>query len=366
MTEINISYLDVNFPKYNYTIKEIVDEIFSQKLDSDVQNYIKTRVGIDRVYKSYDLNKININESDYLRPDILLNDMYVNIAKNAFKITKIKPSEISLLIMFNGNQQYVMPASTLEMVSRLGLNKEVRTQNFQGLACSSFSEGLRSSAGHFAIGGKEKVLILQSQYSTEWYLNIIRRVKKISMKDKKNFFAFIYFAIFSDVVGTAIISNDDKNSLVKINTDAIFSRKDTARNSFEKAKVELVSDKNQQMIFDFNLRPDLLKESVGNSSKDNVSQLESKFPNDFKNVKSWEFHTAGLSYVDYVRKKCNIDKGKIKLTYKLLKKTGNTGSVSSLQLIKESLEKKVLKKGQIGGIIDFGWEGSDSFLYNVQ
>lgn len=366
MTTINLSYLDVSFPRYRYTIKEIVDEIFSQKLDNDVRNYIKNHIGIENVYKSFDLRKISINGSDYLRPDILLNDMYAKIAKKAFKISKTIPSEISLLIMFNGNQQYVMPAPTLEMVSRLGLNKEVRTQNFQGMACSSFSEALRGAAGHFAIGGKGKVLLLQSQYSTEWYLNIIRRAKKISMKDKKNFFAFIYFAIFSDIVSAAIISNNDKDSLIKIDTETIFSRKDTSRDSYKKAKVELVSDKKHQMMFDFNLSPHLLKQSVGDLSEENISQLKTKFPTDFKNVKSWGFHTAGLSFVDYVREKCNIDKEKAKLTYELMKETGNTGTVSSLQLIKESVEKKVLKKGEIGGIVDFGWEGSDSFLYNVQ
>ena len=54
---------------------------------------------------------------------------------------------------------------------------------------------------------------------------------------KKNFFSFIYFAIFSDVVGAAIISNDDKDSLVKIDTETIFSRKDTSRDSYKKAKI---------------------------------------------------------------------------------------------------------------------------------
>ena len=366
MALINIEYLDVNFPKYRYTIKEIVDEIFSQKLDNDIQNYMKNHMGIENVYKSFDLRKISINGSDYLRPDILLNDIYVKIAKKAFKISKTMPSEISQLIMLNSNQQYLMPAPTLEMVSRLGLNEEVQTQNFQGMACSSFSEALRSAAGHFAIGGKGKVLVLESQYTTEWYLNIIRRAKKISMKDKKNFFAFVYFAIFSDVVGAAIISNNDKGSLVKIDTETIFSRKDTSRDSYKKAKVELVSDKKHQMMFDFNLSPNLLKQSVCDLSEENISQIKTKFPTDFKNVKSWGFHTAGLSFVDYVREKCNIDKEKAELTYRLMKKTGNTGTVSSLQLIKESVEKKVLKKGETGGIIDFGWEGCDSFLYNVQ
>ena len=110
MTAVHLSYLDVNFPKYRYTIKEIVDEIFLQKLDNDVRNFIKNHIGIESVYKSFDLRKISITGSDYLRPDILLNDMYVQIAKKAFKISKTMPSEISLLIMFNGNQQYMMPS----------------------------------------------------------------------------------------------------------------------------------------------------------------------------------------------------------------------------------------------------------------
>jgi len=366
MVTINISHLDVNFPKYRYTIKEIVDEIFSEKLSDDGRNYVKNRIGIDRVYKSYDLRKINIFDSDYLSPDVLLNDMFVKIAKKALKTSKTKPSDISLLIMFNGNQQYLMPAPTLEIASRLGLSKEVRTQHYQGMACASFSEALFSAAGYFALGGKGKVLLLESQFSTEWYLNMIRQIKKISIKDKKNFSAFVYFAIFSDAVGTAIISNSDKNSLVKIDTDTIFSKKDTSKDSYKKTNVQLTSDKNHKMVYDLNLNSNLLKQSVGNLSAENVSQIKKKFPIAFKNVKSWEFHTAGLSFVDYVREKCNIDKEKVKLTYKLMKTTGNTGTVSSLQLIKESVQKKVLKKGDIGGIVDYGWEGSDSFIYTVQ
>jgi len=366
MVTINISHLDVNFPKYRYTTKEIVDEIFSEKLSDDGRNYVKNRIGIDRVYKSYDLRKINIFDSDYLSPDVLLNDMFVKIAKKALKTSKTKPGDISLLIMFNGNQQYLMPAPTLEIASRLGLSKEVRTQHYQGMACASFSEALFSAAGYFALGRKGKVLLLESQFSTEWYLNMIRQIKKISIKDKKNFSAFVYFAIFSDAVGTAIISNSDKNSLVKIDTDTIFSKKDTSKDSYKKTNVQLTSDKNHKMVYNLNLNSNLLKQSVGNLSAENVSQIKKKFPIAFKNVKSWEFHTAGLSFVDYVREKCNIDKEKVKLTYKLMKTTGNTGTVSSLQLIKESVQKKVLKKGDIGGIVDYGWEGSDSFIYTVQ
>jgi len=368
MVIINIDYLDVKFPNFSYTISEIVDDIFKQKLDDDVRNFAKNDIGIDRVYKSYDLRKIDVNGTDYVRPEIRLNDLWVQIAEKALRVSNRKPSDIGLLTILSGNQQYLLPAPTVEMVSRLGLSKNTRTQNFQGLACSSFSEALQSAAGHFALGYDGDVLVLSSQYSTEWYLNIIRLVDRISINNKKDFYSFIYFLIFSDVSGVAILSksdNEDK-SLVKIDTKTIFSRKDTSANSYKKAKVELASDKKHRMTFDFDINPGLLKKSVADLSSENIFHLQKKFPTDFKNVKFWGFHAAGSPFLDFVIEKCGIDKEKAKFTFDVMRETGNTGTVSSLQLIKESLDKKILKKGEIGGIVDYGWEGADSFLYHVQ
>jgi len=368
MTLINIEYLDVNFPNYSYTLKEIVDDIFQQKLDDEVRNFAKNGTGIDRVYKTYDLNKIKEDQSEYLTPHIRLNDMFVKIAEKALQASSRKPSDIGLLTMLTGNQQYLMPAPTVEMVSRLGLSNDVRTQNLQGLACSSFSEALRSAAGHFALGYKGDVLILGSQNSSEWYLNIIRQIDRISIDNKKDFYSFVYFLIFSDVVGAAIVSNHDNNnkSLVQIDIDTIFSRKNTDKDNYKNAKVELSQNKKHQMDFNFEVNPRLLKKTVAELASENVIQLEKKFPSDFKNVKFWGLHTAGLAFVDYVVEKCGIDRKKAQLTYDVMRETGNTGSMSSLQLIKESVDRKILKKGEIGGIIDYGWEGSDSFLYHVQ
>jgi len=368
MALINVEYIDVNFPNYSYTLNEIVDDIFRLKLDDEVRNFSKNGTGIERVYKSYDLSKITEDQSEYLTPHIKLNDMYTKIAEKAIDASNRKPGDIGLLIMLNGNQQYLMPAPTAEMVSRLGLSNEVRTQNLQGLACSAFSESLRSAAGHFALGYKGDVLILASQYSTEWYLNIIRQIDRISINNKKDFYSFVYFLIFTDVVGAAIISKNGNNgkSLIQIDTETFSSRKDTIPDNYKKTKVELSQNKKHQMSFNFEVNPKLLKKTVAELASENVLQIEKKFPSDFKNVKFWGLHTAGLSFVDYVVEKCGIDRNKAQLTYDVMRETGNTGSMSSLQLIKESIDRKILKKGEIGGIIDYGWEGSDSFLYHVQ
>jgi len=368
MVTINIDYLDVKFPDYSYTINEIVDDIFKEKLDDDVVKFAKSGIGIDRIYKSYNLRKMDINGTDYVRPEIKVNDLFVKIAEKALKASNREPSDIGLLTVLSGNQQYLMPAPTVEMVSRLGLSKDVRTQNFQGLACSSFSEALQSAAGHFALGNKGDVLVLGSQYSTEWFLNMIRLADRISISNKKDFYAFVYFLIFSDIAAVAIISNQDSDHkpLLKIDTKTIFSGKDTSIDGYKKTKIELSSDKKHRLTFDFELNPSSLKRSVANLSSENISNLQKNFPTDFKNVKFWGFHTAGSVFVDYVIEKCGIDREKAKFTFDVMRETGNTGTVSSLQLIKESLDKKILNSGEIGGIVDYGWEGADTFLYHVQ
>ena len=362
---VSIEYLDLKFPDYSYTIDEIVDDIFAEKLDDEIRNFAKNKTGIGKIYKSFDLRKIDVNGSDYIKPDVKLNDMFESVAQKAIESSGRKPSDIGLLSMLSSNQQYLMPAPTVEMVSRLGLSSDVRTQNIQGLACSSFSEALRSAAGHFALGLKGDALVLISQYTTEWYLNIVRLLDKISIKNKKDFYSFVYFMTFSDAVGAAIISKEDDNALIKIDPKAIFSRKETS-NDYKKAKVELEPDKKHRITFDLDVNPRMLEKNVAELSLENITQIKTKYPEDFENVKFWGFHTASKQFVDSVREWCGIEPQKAQLTYDVMRATGNTGSVSSLQLIKESLEKKVLNSGDIGGIVDYGWEGCDSFLYHVE
>jgi 3-oxoacyl-[acyl-carrier-protein] synthase III len=171
---------------------------------------------------------------------------------------------------------------------------------------------------------------------------------------------------FSDVVGAAIISNDDDSGIVKIDPTAIFSQKGTGSDDYQKAKIELEPYNKNRIIFDLDVNPGLLQKNVAELSSKNIAQIKTTFPEDFANVKSWGFHTASKPFVDFVRERCGIEKQKAQLTYDVMRETGNTGSVSSLQLIKESIDKKILNSGDIGGIVDYGWEGCDSFLYKIQ
>ena len=46
-----------------------------------------------------------------------------------------------------------------------------------------------------------------------------------------------------------------------------------------------------------------------------------------------------------------------------MKKTGNTGAVSSLQYLNACNNKKHLLKNALGCFVDYGWEGVNLFLF---
>jgi len=63
------------------------------------------------------------------------------------------------------------------------------------------------------------------------------------------------------------------------------------------------------------------------------------------------------------KEKCHIENSKVSLSYDLMKKTGNTGAVSSLQFLNECINKKCLSKNSFGCFVDYGWEGVNLFLF---
>ena len=287
--------------------------------------------------------------------------MYYQTAKKSLR--GVNPKKIGLFITINDNQQYLDPSPTVELIPKLSFRKDIRTQNFQGLACSSFSESLLNSAGYFLMNGKEDAFVLIGTHYTTWFLDRIKQIKHISKKDKTNFYNLIYFLIFSDAVASTILSQKKtKNTQIQIDSKSILTLKDT-KNTEKNATIKMSPDKKHRIVFDMKLQPKKLREEVADLSAQNLKLLRKKMPSEFKRIKIWGLHTAGSRFVDYVSEKCQIDKTKIKLSYDLMKKTGNTGAVSSLQFINECINKKALSKNNLGCFVDYGWEGVNLFVF---
>ena len=361
MTSVNLSNIAITKAKFRYSMSELVDDFLKKKLDKDVREYAKNELGIDHVYKSYDFSKIDFDKDDFVESDVNLSDMYYHTAKKSLR--GFNTEKIGLFVTINDNQQYLDPSPTVELIPKLALRKDIRAQNFQGLACSSFSESLLNSAGFFLMNRKDDAIVLIGTYYTPWFLDRIKQIKHISKKNKADFHNLIYFLIFSDVTASVILSEKKtKNTQIQIDTKSILTLKD-AKNAGKKATIKISPDKKHRMIFDMKLDSQKLRLDVATLSAQNIKLLRKKIPTEFEKIKIWGLHTAGSRFVDYVSEKCQIDKTKIGLSYDLMKKTGNTGAVSSLQFINECVNKKELSKNQLGCFVDYGWEGVNLFMF---
>ncbi len=354
MVKVNFKKIEVLKAKYRYSIREIVDDFLNKKLDKEVRDFAKNELGIETVFKSFDLSKVDFFKNNFEEPQVGLNDLYRRVAKKTLSCTK--PEKIDLLITINDNQQYLDPSPTVELIPKLGLKKNIRTQNFQGLACSSLSEAILNSAGNFRLGNNDS-LVLIGTYYTPWFLDRIKQIKHISKKDKSNFYNLIYFLIFSDVVGATVLSQKRSQASIQIDSDFILTLKDTTKRGYDKATLKLSPDVKNRIIFDMKLNPSRLREMTANLSFENLRLLKQKMPRDYEKIKIWGFHTAGKRFVDYITQKCRIEKSQAKLTYDLMRETGNTGAVSSLQFMKKVVDKKLLSQNSLGCFFDYGWEG---------
>ncbi|MBM3910323.1 MAG: hypothetical protein FJ356_01585, partial [Thaumarchaeota archaeon] len=218
MVSVGLSQICVNYPRFSYSIREIVDDFLRPKLDSEVREYVKDNLGIDKVFKIYDFDRIDFSKNDYLEPDVPKNELFLKTAKDLLRNSKQKSGDIGILVTVNDNNQFLDPAPTVEIVSKLGLNENIRTQNMQGLACSSFSEALLNSAGYFQLNGKSNSMVLIGSMYTDWFLDRLKQIKLVSMKNKSDLNNLVYFLIFSDVVGGTILSKDTKNGIASIDS----------------------------------------------------------------------------------------------------------------------------------------------------
>ena len=361
MSTINLSNIVFTKAKFRYSISELVDDFLRKKLDKEVREYAKNELGIDYVYKSYDFSKIDFNKTDFIESDISINDMYYKTAKKSLR--GVNSKKIGLFITINDNQQYLDPSPTVELIPKLSFKKDIRTQNFQGLACSSFSESLLNSAGYFLMNGKEDAFVLIGTHYTSWFLDKIKQIKHISKKDKNNFYNLIYFLIFSDATASTILSQRKTNKTqIQIDSKSILTLKNT-KNAGKNATIKISPDKKYRITFDMKLYPQKLREEVVSLSSENLKKLQKMMPFEFKKIKILGVHTAGSRFVDSILERCQLDKSKIKLSYDLMRKTGNTGATSSLQFINECINKKNLFKNNLGCFVDYGWEGANLFIF---
>ena len=352
-----LSGISVVKAPFRYSISEIVDEMLRDKMDRDSREYAKNRLGIEYVYKSYDLSRVDFGSDRYVEPHIAMDQLYRRAA--GASLGGMDRSDIGMLITVNDNPQHLDPAPAAGLVPQLSLRRDARAQNLQGLACSALPESILNSAGHFAMGGRGDVLLIMGSGYTEWFLDRIKQIKRVTRRSRGDFYSMVYFLIFSDAAASAIVSSEPDGAQVRIDPRSVVVSRSSR--PAPAATLKMSPDSRHRMIFDMSLDPRGLREDVARLAARSLALLQRTAPPE--GIEAYGIHTAGRKFVDSVAEGCNLDPSKIRMTYDLMSSTGNMGALSSIQFVDECIRQGAVSKGGTGCFIDYGWEGAGAFAF---
>jgi len=360
MRSVYISPIDFRTAGHEYTIDQIVNDLYRDKLSPEIREYFIDKLGIEKVYKNRDL-------FDRKRRPERLVDAYVNSALASLKSAGKAPEEVGQLITINDNYQQLDPSPSVELVPRLGLRPEVRTDNKQGMACSALTQALRGAYTNSVIPNSgEGTLVMVGSFYTDWFLPGIERINRISDRREPGFLQFAYMLMFSDAVASAYVSRQRPTTdySIEVRLDMMSTRKDTNPNAASKATARHTAVSSGPLV-KIDVDSKRMRETCTRLSRENTSDLRSRFPVEYAGAKVANLHTAGRNFLDAVSEGCGLDRKKCEISYQILRESGNTGAVSSFQLMRETVLRGLLKKGDYGLMVDYGWEGADAFLYRV-
>lgn len=259
-------------------------------------------------------------------------------------------NKIDFLLLCTQSADYYLPSSACILQEKLGLNTSTGALDFnQG--CSGYIYGLALSKGIISAGIAKSVLLITAETYT----------KHIHPKDKGN------RTIFGDAAAATIIEVSETQSIYKIvvGTDGkgaenLIVRNGGLRNRFQSDAKEII-DENGSVRTDNNLYmngPEIFNFTIENIPKvySEVLNVNEMTINDIDLV---IFHQANKYMVEYLRNKLNIPEEKFYLD---MLKVGNTVSSTIPIALKESITKRLVKKGSkvllLGFGVGYSWGGT--------
>lgn len=249
---------------------------------------------------------------------------------------------IDFIVLCTQSPDYHLPTSACILQHRLGLRKDIGAIDFN-LGCSGFIYGLAMSKGYLSAGIANSVLFIVSEtYS-----------KHIYKGDRAN------RAIFGDAAAAIIIEKDDHSHIGRfiLGTDGAGYDKLIIPNGGmrsavnQEAKVweygtgNTTTDNNLYMngpeIFNFTIEtvPKLVEQTL---EKNNLITTDIDF---------FIFHQANRFMLEHLRKKIKIDKERFLLDFE---ETGNTVSVTIPIVLKNAIDKGIIKTGNKVMLVGFG------------
>lgn len=277
------------------------------------------------------VDKIGIYERRFVDDNACASDLCFAAAEKLIADNKIDRSEIELLVFISQTPDYRMPATSILLQDRLGLQKSTIAFDVS-LGCSGFLYGLSIVYSFMERSGLKKALLLDGE----------TRSKVYSPKDRTAAF------IFGDAGVAALIERGDKygDSHFSLNSDG--SRGDLImipgggyRNmsSAETLKEKVVDEYGNIRTDEHGYMKgsDVFNFVILDIPKD-IKRLCAHTNKQIGSLDYYIFHQANNFINSYIAKKMKLDTSKIPST---IHKFGNTSSVSVPLTIVSELKDKM-------------------------
>ena len=283
------------------------------------------------------VDKIGVIERRFADEHMCASDLCYAAAEKLIVDNDIDRAEIDLLVFVSQTPDYRMPATSIVLQHRLGLNTSTMAFDIN-LGCSGFIYGLSVVYGLMQGGQIRKALLLDGE----------TRSKVYSPKDRRTAF------IFGDAGVAALIQKDQcfGKSFFSFNSDG--SREDLIKIPAGGYRTPSSEETVKEKIVDEfgNIRTD---EQGFMNGGDVFNFVIREIPRDFKlmieysgmnqnQIDYFVFHQANSFINNYLAKKLKLDAERIPAT---IHKYGNTSSVSVPLTIVSELKNKLNLKSNL-------------------
>jgi len=292
--------------------------------------------------------KVGIRERHIVKEDETALDLALEAGKKILK--NYDKDKVDFLIFCTQSPDYYLPTSACILQDKLGFKTNIGAFDFN-LGCSGFVYGLALAKSLIASKIATNILLITSETYTKY----------IHPKDKSN------RTIFGDAAAAVIIEKSEKEQIGEfaLGTDGsgyknlivpnggLRNRYDSNAKEIDDGSGSIRTDNNLYMngpeIFNFTIKavPKVVAEIL---EKNNTT---------LKDIDYLIFHQANKYINEYLRKKIGIPKEKYYLD---LLHTGNTVANTIPIAIKNSLDNKIIKKGNkvllAGFGVGYSWGGT--------
>ncbi len=277
------------------------------------------------------VDKVGVKERRFVDDKTCASDLCFAAAEKLIADNNIDKSEIDLLVFLSQTPDYRMPATSILLQNRLGLETSTMAFDIQ-LGCSGFISTLSIVYSMMQNQGFHKALLLNGE----------TRSKVYSRKDRREAF------IFGDAGIAALIERNEKfgESFFSLNSDGSrgdlimipgggyrnMSSAETLREKVVDEYGNIRSEENGYMI-----GADVFNFVIVEVPKD-IKRLMEVSGEDIQTMDFYVFHQANAFINNYIAKKMKLDKERIPWT---IQKYGNTSSVSVPLTIVSELKNKL-------------------------